>query len=412
MIRKIYGKVMNDSLYKNSIYLMLSTAITAGLGFFFWMIVTRLYTPEKVGLASTLISIISLITTFSLLGLNTALVRYLPTSERKNDKINTVFTISVLATLVVTTIFLLGINTFSPKLMFIKENLYYAIFFIASMIFMTLFTMIDSVLLAYRSAKYTLVKSSIFGVVKVILPLLLVSLGAMGIFGSVTIAAGVAFVYALIVLIVKFGYKLKPVLYDDIIKRMFPYSFGNYVAGFFGSLPTMILPLMITNRINAETTAYYYIAMMMANLLFVIPQATTNSLFAEGSYDEREFKKQIKKAFKVITLILIPAILFMILFGKYVLMTFGDNYSTEGFIVLELLALSGVFISINCIGGTVFMVKHKIKQLIFINILGSSLILILSYLLIQKGLMGIGLAWVIGQSIVSMIYLGLIKEKF
>lgn len=44
---------------------MLSTAVQAFFGFFFWVINARLFTTEEVGIATTLISVMALIGTFS-----------------------------------------------------------------------------------------------------------------------------------------------------------------------------------------------------------------------------------------------------------------------------------------------------------------------------------------------------------
>ena len=87
-ISKFYNYLANDSLYRNSIYLMLSTGGMAVFGFFFWIINVGLYSAEQVGNGTTLISIMTLISSFSVLGLGNRLIRYLLTSERKNKKIN------------------------------------------------------------------------------------------------------------------------------------------------------------------------------------------------------------------------------------------------------------------------------------------------------------------------------------
>src|SRR6185437_4704409 len=67
-IAKLYQHFTSDSLFRNSMYLMLSTAIQALFGFFFWIINARLFTATEVGLATTIISIGTLITSLSLLG--------------------------------------------------------------------------------------------------------------------------------------------------------------------------------------------------------------------------------------------------------------------------------------------------------------------------------------------------------
>ncbi len=39
---------LKDPLYKNSIFIMLSSITNAGSGFFFWMVAARLYSADKV----------------------------------------------------------------------------------------------------------------------------------------------------------------------------------------------------------------------------------------------------------------------------------------------------------------------------------------------------------------------------
>ena len=113
IISKFYNHLANDSLYRNSIYLMLSTAVMAFLGFFFWIINARLYSTEQVGIATTLISVVTLISSFSLFGFGAGLIRYLPTSKQKNEKINTGFTLVAIASIFISIIYLLGLNIFT-----------------------------------------------------------------------------------------------------------------------------------------------------------------------------------------------------------------------------------------------------------------------------------------------------------
>jgi len=191
---------------------------------------------------------------------------------------------------------------------------------------------------------------------------------------------------------------------------MTKFSLGNYIAGFIGGLPVMVLPILITNSIGAKFSVYFYIDMMIANLLYIIPMATSQSLFAEGSYSGRELKVQLKKAIKIISLILIPAILVTFLFGKYILLAFGKKYSSEGVIFLQILAISGIFLSINYIGNSIFYIKHRIKLMILVNFIGASIVLSLSIILIHQNLLGTGIGWMLGQGIISVIYLLFIKK--
>jgi O-antigen/teichoic acid export membrane protein len=389
---------------------MLSTGVMAVFGFFFWMINARLYSAEQVGIGTTLISIMTLISSFSLLGLGNSLIKYIPTSDKKNKKINTSFTLVGLTSIFISIFFLVFLKTFSPRLLFIRENIIFSLLFILFAVFFSLNIISENVFIAYRSSKFVLIKNTISSIVKLILPIFLVALGAYGIVVSMGIAMAVAFLVSLVFLILRFNYSPKPIIDRIVVKRMIKFSLGNYIAGFIGGLPVMVLPILITNSIGAKFSAYFYLDMMIANLLYIIPIATSQSLFAEGSYSERELKVQLKKAIKIISLILIPAILVTFLFGKYILLAFGKEYSSEGVIFLQILAISGIFLSINYIGNSIFYIKHRIKLVILVNLLGASIILSLSIVLIHQNLLGIGVGWMLGQGIISVIYLLFIKK--
>jgi len=47
---------LNDPLFKNAYFLMLSSISSAGSGFFFWLIAARFYSTAEVGLASAIIA--------------------------------------------------------------------------------------------------------------------------------------------------------------------------------------------------------------------------------------------------------------------------------------------------------------------------------------------------------------------
>lgn len=382
----------------------------AFFGFFFWIITARLFRPEQIGLATTLISIVSLISSFSLLGLTAGLIRYLPASIQKNLKINTSFTLVALSTVVLSIIYLIGIESFSPKLQFIKQNSLFSILFVLIMVISSLNTIIDTVLIAYRSTKYVLIKNIVLSITKISLPFFLIALGAFGIFIAFGASTLIASLLGLAILIIKFNFVFKPIISMDVVRKMTRFSFGNYVSGFISQLPLSVLPVLITNKINPSTSAYFYVGLMIANLLYVIPTATSQSLFAEGSYSEPELRSHLKKAILIISFLMIPAIIIAVLFGNYILLAFGKEYASESFTFLRLIALSGIFIAVNSIGNTLLNIKHKVHYNILLNTITAVITLALSYLLISQHLIGIGTAWMIGNAITAGLYLLFLKK--
>jgi len=411
LITKFYNHLAGDSLYRNSIYLMLSTGIMAFFGFFFWIINARLFSAEQIGLATALISSVSLISGLSLIGLNTGIIRYLPKSDRKEDKINTVITIVLIITFVLSIIYILGLNYFSPKLSFINHNIIFILIFILITVFLSLESIYGNVFIAYRNTKYTFYKSIIGSIFKIASPFMLVSLGIYAIFISASLGSVIAFLMSLIILYRVYGYKLRLIIKKDIFLRMSKLSFGNYIAGFAASLPLNLLPIMIINNLGPKQAAFYYMDMLIAGTLNTVVSSTGQALFAEGSFNDKELKKYVIKSVKFTLLILIPSIIFIFLFGKYILLFFGKEYSSEGTILLYLLSLSVIFTSVNSVLSAILNVKGKVNYILMMCLVGPVILLIFTNYAIPMGLVPLGFAWLIGEGIISLIYISVVFFK-
>jgi O-antigen/teichoic acid export membrane protein len=178
----------------------------AVFGFFFWIINARLYSAKQVGIGTTLISIMTLISSFSILDLGNGLIRHLPTSERKNKKISTSFTLIGLTSIFISIFFLVFLKTFSPRLLFVRESIIFSLLFVIFIVFSSLNIISKNVFIAYRSSKFVLIRNTISSIAKLILPIFLVTIGAYGIFLSMGIATAVAFLLSLVFLILRLNY--------------------------------------------------------------------------------------------------------------------------------------------------------------------------------------------------------------
>ena len=412
LLNTIYKHFKNESLYRNSIYLMASTGVLAVSGFVFWLFVARLFNPDSVGIATTLISVSTLIGSFSLLGLNVSIITYVPKSNEKNNIINASFTIAILASIIVAIIFILGLNIFSPQLLFLQKNIFYILAFIIFMIGFTLNSLMESTYTAFRAAGNILIKNSIASVLKVLFIFVFIYFGAFGIFGSFSLAVLVSVFISAIILIYKYDYRPKFSLDNQVIKKLARFSIANYVSGFLYQAPSLILPLIVLNHLHAKAAAYYYIDTMILNLLIIIPVAASQSLLTEGSHNITLMENHIRKAVKITTILLVPAIFIVFFFGHFVLYFFGHTYETDAFRFLQIVSLSSVFMSVVVFGNAILRIHHKIKPLIFLNIIGCLVILITTYYSLSFQLVGLGWGWTIAQALVAAFYLWyLIKTK-
>jgi O-antigen/teichoic acid export membrane protein len=395
--RRTAHRLSTDILYRNSIYLMISSVVLTGFGFFFWTINAKLFSPHDVGIATTVISAMNLIASLASLGLGIALVRFLPSSKDKSGQINSGMAVTTLAAIIIATAFVTGLSIFSPKLLFIKQNLYYGIVFIMIVAFQAQSNYFDRVFVALRDTKYALLKNSVFSVFKLIFPFLLIGFGAFGIFGSWGLALLISSLYSIWVLAQRFRIHPEPVIYDSILRKIFSFSFWNYVSNIINMLPGLVLPLIITQYLSPEQTAYYYVAMMIASLVFIIPIAVSSSMFAEGSNAIHQMRRLTIKSTWLIAVLIVPALLVLIFAAPFLLGLFGEDYSSSGTTLLIILALSAIPQAVKSVYLSILNVRQRMGELIAANAIVSISVIGLSIWMIPGGLNSLGIAWMLGQ---------------
>lgn len=404
---KLYGLLSHfysDSLYRNSIYLMASTFIMSFLGFFFWMINARLYKPSDIGIATTLISTSLLIVNIGLLGLNNSIIRYLPTWKDKNSFTNLIFFCIYAASLIAVTIFIIFSGTLAPKLQPVFNMLPFAIFFILFVGVSSINTITDSLFIAYRSAQFILIIYTIMSICRITFAIVLPKTMPHAVFFAYAFSIIIAAALSIVFLYKYKGYRFSRKWDIKELAKTWTFSFSNYVSSIVAGVPTQILPLFILNKIGSAQAAYHYIGMTIASVIYVIPQSVTQSLFSEGSHNEKELQKLVRKTLIFsIGLLTIPVILFL-LGGKYLLIAFGKDYSQNTYMYLCLLVLTGYPLAVNYVCYAIVKIKKMNKELIFVNALNTVVFIALYFYMVQYKLMGIGYAWLIGNIFAAAAY--------
>ena len=406
---------LRTPLYKNAIFLMANTVAGSVLGLVFWMVVAQVYEPFEAGLAVVTLQAIVFLAMLSKLGFDIGLIRFLPNAGKNSkDLINTCLTISGGMVILVSIVFLAGLDIWAEKLTFIRENPVFLVAFVLFSVFFVLFPLMNQVFVARRKAEYVFIGSLISGS-RIAFPVVffvLFGVGAFGIFASMSVAFLLTVLFGLFVLMprVNAEYRPVPTLKKSAVGEMIHFSAGNYVGEIFGAMPAFLLPLVILNffgpqglEIAGENVAYYYFALMISGLIFAIVGAVTLSLFAEGSHFERELKSNVRKALKFIFILLIPAVLLVLLLGEYLLLLFGKEYSTGGLVLLQVFALSSVFIAFNSIFTATRRVLKRLRPIIAIAMFNAFMIVGLAYVFLDIfGLIGVALAWLVSQGLVSL----------
>jgi len=405
---------LKDPFYKNSYFLIGSAAANSLLAVVFWIVVARFYPPGEVGLATALVSAIALLGIFSKLGLDFGLIRFLPQADDKRGVINSCFTIAGLFSLLLAIIFISGLDFWSPALLFVQENISILLLFIIFAPIYVLWMLQSTAFTGMRSAKFSFATGIIASTLRIPLPILLVSLGALGIFSSWGVGICVALMASFFLFLPRLvpKYRPVPVIKKKVLNEMVHFSTGNYIAEIFVSSPAMLLPLIIVNVLSAEMSAFFYMAYAVARVLFMIPIAITSSLLAEGSYEPDKFRKNVIRAIKFSFIFITPAILGIFILGDKLLLLFGSEYSQSALKMLWLLALSGIPFIITRVYVTIKRIQLKIRPIIAVYALTAICTLVLSVSLMPSmGLLGIGIAWISTQGIMGAVLVLLIMKK-
>jgi O-antigen/teichoic acid export membrane protein len=209
----------------------------------------------------------------------------------------------------------------------------------------------------------------------------------------------------------KFDYKPRPLLDRCILQNTWKYSAGNYIADTLNILPTAIIPIIIINSLGTAQMAYYYIVLMIANAVEVIPSSITRSLFSEGSAEEHSIHRNVKRSIRLIALMLIPVATTLLFIGDTLLTLFGKSFSDEGFAFLQLMVVDSIIIGVYYVYDALFRLSMNVRAIIIRNLCYAGSVIALSYALIPYGLVGIGVAWIVSTSLAGLLSYILFKRS-
>ena len=403
-IQDLIKKYWRDSLLRNSLYLMANAGAMAVFGFCFWIICARLFTPEQIGISTSLISAMSLIAAVSILGLDSTLVRLLPGSRARDREFNTAAALSAGMAFALASVVVIIAPSVSNSLDIINKNIIFGAVFIAGTVFTAVNSINNSVFIANRRTQYILIFDGLLnGAAKLILPFAIIGLAGFGPYSAYSASLAFATAAGLVAIKYRFGHKIDFRIDISTLKNIFTTASANYAASIFIAAPAYILPLIVINRLGAAAAGYYYVAFMLANMLYSAVYAIAQSFFAEGSNNIGDTQKLVRRALLMIILIVIPAGIGLTLLGPAILAFFGKNYAAEGWQLVYYFALAGPIVGISYLGIMLLRVQRQMKILVASTFTYALSICGLALLWAEIGLAGIALAWTAGNLISAVI---------
>ncbi len=332
--------------YSSSIYLLGKTVINSGSGFLFWIIAARLYTTGDVGLAAALISAIGFLGWLTSLGLDSAIIKYLPEkSENSVGLTNSCLTIWNVASVVGGIGFLIVVPFWLPSLAFIGHSAFGIVIFIATLVASGVGAFVDFAVIVQRRSKLLFIRTALQAALKLVLLAAVAVVGgkAIGLFASFGLATIITAVVALWLFLPKALPGFRPRL---TVRHMnlgvARYSAANFLSSGLQVAPLQLVPLIVLNVLGTRASAYSYIGWRTAMPLFAVAEAAAVALFAEGSRRDESLATNVMRGVKLTALLLLPAVLIVVVGADKILLLFGGSYSREAATVLRVLAIATI----------------------------------------------------------------------
>ena len=407
--RRMVSSAVNDSLYRNSSFLILNSAITAALGFVFWVLASRLFPASAVGTTSTVVSALTFAVMAGTVGLPNTLIRFLAGERDKVRLLATSGATAAVAGAVVAVVWCAVPSHFGVPLARVAPGWPMVPVFVVITALGSVGVVAQSAIIALRKSKWVVVENTAGSLVKLLLLPLGIGFGAAGLFGLYFAALAIATIGSIVILRYEVGSSVSRWVRGVDLRCLAhcrSFAAGNHVAALVALLPTTVLPIIVLNRLGARQAAFFAMPLMIVALLNVIPSMASQSLFAEASADEASLRAQTRRTLLGVYAILVPGVIVLCVLAQPVLSIFGPDYARNGTRCLQLLALSGMFAGFNYVADVVLNARKQVKSYVFLNTAGTVCAIGFPVVFMGSGLTGVGFGWFVGQIGYSLLALG------
>lgn len=425
-------RVRADSLVRNSLYLMASTVVTAGLGYVFWAIAAHAYTRQEVGIGGAVISLCSTAALLTYLGSYATLIERLPASEGSSEWTAILIRMCMVTagvTAVVTAVAVPVLLTSHDYRQFFS-GAWPVLAAVGGAAAWTLVNLLGAAFIAARRAGRLLSIQTLISGAKIVFALLLAALGAeaTGLVLAWFSSALLGVIIGAFWLVPRMGLGRRagrrPHRREGVTRESrrrqyrrprhrraiaapsaesVRHLLGQHLTSVGGAVTPLVLPVLVVLRLGVTQNAYFYITQMMGAAFFMISPSVASAVFAEGVRANADLHHVVVKALRVIVIMLIPTMIVMVAGGKFILSLFGHSYAVAGYGLLILLAVSALPDAVSNVAVVVLRVTRRLGYSTALNVGILVLTLVGAWILMPRlGIAGVGVAW-LGAQIVGAI---------
>ncbi len=396
----------NRVILVNAGSLIGTTAITSGLGFAYWWLAARRFSPETVGFASSIISAMSLLGNFAILGMGTLLIGELPNQRGKEfSLISTALILVGGVGACAGIIYALTVSNFLTAFQILGASIGNIMLFAVGVSITAITLVLDQALIGLLRGELQLWRNGIFAVVK-LSALFAASLWLSQITGLTIYATWVIGISCSLVVLVGFSIvkrgKLGRVyrLEWRWLRKLGPQALKHHILNLTLDAPSLLLPMLVTISLSATINAWFYVSWSLSSVANIGSAALATTLYAVSAAQPYALARKMRLTLSLALVICLLANCVLLFAPMQVLALFGHSYSEQASWSLRLLSLESFPFIIKNHYIALSRIRGQLTRTILITTVTGFLELggatIGAHL---GGLNGLSLGWLVAMSI-------------
>ena len=401
----------SNNLFKNAYYLLTTGLLSSIAGYLFWIVAAGYYSVEIIAQVGVLMSITGFLIALGDMGYGIAAIRFLPALNNKKSK-HFIFMVLLMNFALTSLWYFLSIALFD------FFGRYEFLFNGQVLLVLYLFVTMQGLLYAWGSCftglrrnELSLYQEVIVHFGKLLFLVLIaqyaLTLDSLILGGALAMILANTFAFVrLIYLQIEGPNESELTLFD---RHVMVYAAKNFFGRFALDSHQYIVPILAYAVLDPGDAGIFYICWICGLAFRIVPSACLNSLFAKLSEVNPAMKKLVWNALILNFTILFSGMLFLIVFGQYVLGLFGEIYQEYNSLVV-VIGLAAVPWTINYFVVTLCRVRNSSGS---INLIGLSLLITTSLLVPYFGglfgMYGIAVAYLAAQIVALFLVLTFLK---
>jgi O-antigen/teichoic acid export membrane protein len=333
----------NRDLLRNAGSLAATTGLTSVLGFGFWFVAAKHYTPAEIGYASSSTNTIALLGTIGIFGLGTMLIGELPKRRERGGLFAAALIASAVGSLILGFAFPVIATAFHAHFPEIDGTLPRLIVFAVGVMLTGATMVFDEGVIGLLRGGVQLWRNTAMSVIKVAaLPvmgyLLVKDAYGTGIMVAFVIGTAGSLVPSVIQL-KRGGSKIWHTPDWAELRRLFKVALNHNWLNLAIVAPARIIPVVVLFAVGETASGVFYIAWMLIAFLFMVPVHLSTVLFAIASASPELIAEKLRFVLRVSLLIGLPVMAALAIGAHFALGLFGSEYASMGTVPLWLLCI-------------------------------------------------------------------------